>query len=139
MFLPKDYKEKVFNIRAVIQLSKNGEYINRFCSLSDMNKHGYKVGTVNRVLKGTQKFAYDCYWVFEEDYISGNFKIPTETTDKFIVSVDKYDMNNNYIKTYKTIYEAENDSISNKSEIYRVASGDRKSSRNEKWKFTKTA
>lgn len=139
VFLPKDYKEKVFNIRAVIQLSKNGEYINRFCSLSDMNKHGYKVGTVNRVLKGTQKFAYDCYWVFEEDYISGNFKIPTETTDKFIVSVDKYDMNNNYIKTYKTIYEAENDSISNKSEIYRVASGDRKSSRNEKWKFTKTA
>ena len=139
VFLPKDYKEKVFNIRAVIQLSKNGEYINRFCSLSDMNKHGYKVGTVNRVLKGTQKFAYDCYWVFEEDYISGNFKIPTEITDKFIVSVDKYDMNNNYIKTYKTIYEAENDSISNKSEIYRVASGDRKSSRNEKWKFTKTA
>ena len=139
VFLPKGYKEKVFNIRAVIQLSKNGEYINRFCSLSDMDKHGYKIGTVNRVLKGTQKFAYDCYWVFEDDYISENFKIPVETTDKFIVSVDKYDMNNNYIKTYKTIYEAENDSISNKSEIYRVVSGDRKSSRNEKWKFTKTA
>ena len=51
----------------------------------------------------------------------------------------RFDENNNYIKIYKTIYEAENDSISNKSEIYRVASDDRKSSRNEKWKFTKTA
>ena len=51
-------------------------------------------------------------------------------------------MNIGYLKEveiYKTIYEAENDSISNKSEIYRVASSDRKSSRNEKWKFTKTA
>ena len=67
------------------------------------------------------------------------FKIPIEDPDKYIVGVDKYDMNGNYIKTYKSIYEAENDSVSNKSEIYRVASGDRKSSRNEKWKFTKTA
>ena len=48
-------------------------------------------------------------------------------------------MNDNYIKTYKTIYEAEADSLSNKSEIYRVASGNRKSSQNEKWKFNKTA
>lgn len=82
---------------------------------------------------------YSPYIIRENLKHYGVFKIPTETTDKFIVSVDKYDMNNNYIKTYKTIYEAENDSISNKSEIYRVASGDRKSSRNEKWKFTKTA
>ena len=138
VFLPKGYKEKVYNIRAIIQLSKNGEYINRFCSLSDMDKHGYKVGTVNRVLKGTQKFAYNCYWVFEEDYLSENFKIPIKDPDKYLISVDKYDMSGNYIKTYKNIYDAENDSVSNKSEIYRVASGDRKSSRNEKWKFTKT-
>jgi hypothetical protein len=139
VFLPEGYKEKVFNIKSVIQLTKSGEYINKFNSLSDMDKHGYKMGTVNRVLKGIQKFAYNCYWVFEKDYLSGNFKIPTEDFDKYTVGVDKYDMNDNYIKTYSTIYEAENDSASNKSEIYRVASGNRKSSRNEKWKFTKTA
>lgn len=139
IFLPKGYKEKVFNIRAVIQLSKNGEYINRFSSLSDMNNHGYKIGTVNRVLKGTQKFAYDCYWVFENDYLSGNYVLPKEDPDKFLVSVDKFDMDNHFIKTYATIYDAENDSVSSKSEIYRVASGNRKSSRNEKWKFNKIA
>lgn len=139
IFLPKDYIKKIRNIRAVIQLSKNGEYIKRFDSLSDMDKQGFKIGTVSRVLNKKQNFAYECYWVFEEDYISGNYKIPEEEIDKFIVSVDKYDMNDNYIKTYKTIYEAELESVSNKSEIYRVASGNRKSSRNEKWKFSKTA
>ncbi len=139
VFLPEGYKEKVFNIKSVVQLTKDGEYINKFDSLSDMDKHGYKMGTVNRVLKGSQKFAYNCYWVFEKDYLSGNFKIPTEDFDRYTVSVNKYDMNDNYIKTYTTIYEAENDSVSNKSEIYRVASGNRKSSRNEKWKFTQTA
>ena len=139
VFLPDGYKEKVFNIRSIIQLSKNGEYINRFNSLYDMDRYGYKTGTVNRVLKKVQNFAYGYYWVFETDYINGNYEIPKEEPDKFIVSVDKYDMNDNYIKTYKTIYEAEADSLSNKSEIYRVASGNRKSSRNEKWKFNKTA
>lgn len=67
------------------------------------------------------------------------YSLGFDKESKFIVSVDKYDLNNNYIKTYKTIYEAENDSVSSKSEIYRVASGKRKSSRNEIWKFTKTA
>ena len=104
-----------------------------------MDRYGYKTGTVNRVLKKVQNFAYGYYWVFETDYINGNYEIPKEEPDKFIVSVDKYDMNDNYIKTYKTIYEAEADSLSNKSEIYRVASGNRKSSRNETWKFNKTA
>lgn len=139
IFLPEGYIERVKNTRAIVQLSKNGEYINRFSSLTDMDSHGYKIGAVNKVLKKVQKFSYGCFWIFETDYINGNYKIPKEEPDKFIVSVDKYDMNDNYIKTYKTIYEAEADSLSNKSEIYRVASGNRKSSRNEKWKFNKTA
>lgn len=48
-------------------------------------------------------------------------------------------MENNYVCSYRTIYEAENDSTSNRNEIYRVAMGERKSSRNEKWKFNQVA
>ena len=44
-------------------------------------------------------------------------------------------MDDNYICSYNNFYDAENDSVSTRSEIYRVAKGDRKSCRNEKWKF----
>ena len=48
-------------------------------------------------------------------------------------------MNNNYVKSYGSIYEAEKDSASSRSEIYRVANGNRNSSRKEKWKFKNVA
>lgn len=51
------------------------------------------------------------------------------------MAVDKFDMDDNYICSYDTIYDAEKDSVSSRSEIYRVAQGKAKSSRKEKWKF----
>ena len=86
-------------------------------------------------MRGEQDFSYDSFWLYEDDYISRNYVIPDIKPDKFLSSVSKYDMHGNFITTYKTIYEAENNSRSSKSEIYRVATGERKSSRNEKWKF----
>ena len=133
--LPDDYRERVLGQRAFVQLTKSGEFICKYDSLNSLSKYNFASGTIRRVLKGQQDFAYDCFWVYELDYISGNYKLPEIKQDKFDVSVAKYDMSDNYIQTYDTIYEAENDSISSKSEIYRVAKGDRKSSRNEKWKF----
>ena len=137
--LPSDYKERVFDIKPIIQLSKKGEYISRYSSLCDIERSGYSTGTIRRVLSKTQDFAYDCYWLYEKEYMSGEYCIPTAKDDKFLTAVDKYDMGNNYICSYKSIYEAEQDSISTRNEIYRVASGDRKSSRNEKWKFSMVA
>lgn len=133
--LPIGYKDKAYNIKPIIQLAKNGKYLNRFSSLAEANRNGYASGTVCRVLKHLQGFAYDSYWVYESDYIDGNYKIPIEHQDKFDRSVMKKDLNNNIVTVYSSIYEAENDSRSNKSEIYRVASGQRKSSRKEKWLF----
>ena len=49
--------------------------------------------------------------------------------------VDKFDMDDSYICSYDTIYDAEKDSVSSRSEIYRVVQGKAKSSRKEKWKF----
>lgn len=134
VFLPDDYKNKIFNIRPIVRLSKDNRYLEKFNSISDADKKGFKAGTVRRVLKKEQKFAYNSFWVYEDDYISGNYILPT---DKFCTPVEKYDVCNNFIKSYTSIYEAEQDSYSNKNEIYRVASNKRKSSRNEKWKFIK--
>lgn len=133
--LPEDYKSKVFNIHPIVRLSKEGKFIKKYESINSLDRDGFVNGTVRRVLKGKQDFSYDSFWLYEEDYLSGNYIIPKVKTDKFLVPVKKYDMDNNYICTYKTLYEAEDDSISSRNEIYRVAKGERKSSRNEKWKF----
>ena len=57
----------------------------------------------------------------------------------YLQFVAKYDINNNFIHRYDSIYEAEKDSVSTRGEILRVANGDRKSSHKEKWKFIVTS
>jgi hypothetical protein len=135
VFLPDDYKEKILNQKPVVRLTKNGCFIKRYENLSRIREDDFAIGAVIRVLKKKQNFSYDSYWVYESDYINNTYTVPAEKEDHYMLSVDKYDMNDTFIKSYSTIYDAANDSKSSKAEIYRVASGDRKSSRNEKWKF----
>ena len=74
--LPENYYKDVLKRRPIVRLSKNGDYISRFVTASEANKQGFKSGTVNRVLKGKQKYAYNSMWVYENDYLSGNYIIP---------------------------------------------------------------
>ena len=137
-FLPKDYKKYSHNIKSIIRLSKDGDFLERYETLLSIEQNGYATGTIRRVLAGKQNFAYDSFWLYECDYISGNYVLPTNKFDKFTLPVDKYDEYNNFICSYESIYEAEKDSASSRSEIFRVANGDRKTSRHEKWKFSNT-
>ena len=75
IFLPESYYKNVLKRRPIIRLSKNGDYISRFNTVSEANRQGFKSGTVYRVLKGKQKYAYDSLWVYEDDYLSGNYII----------------------------------------------------------------
>lgn len=133
--LPKDYKAKVFNIKPFVKLSKTGDFIKKYDTLNSLKDDNLASGTIRRVLNNEQDFAYDSFWVYEDKYLSGDYILPKIKKDVFMIPVAKYDMDDNYICSYNTIYEAENDSISSRNEIRRVAKGDRKSSRNEKWKF----
>lgn len=135
VIIPKDYDERILNRKPVIRLTKKGEYIKRYKNLSAITEDDMAIGTVVRVLKGKQKFSYDSFWVYEQDYLNGNYTLPEEDFDHFLLPVDKYSMDDNYICSYDTIYEAENDSLCSRNDIYRVARGKCKSSHKEKWKF----
>lgn len=137
--LPEDYKYRVLNIRPIVRLTKDNKFIKRYESLSSVNNDGFASGTVRRVLIGEQDFSYDSFWVYEDSYLLGEYTIPKEKEDHYNCPVAKYNINDEFICSYASIYEAEKDSISNRTEIYRVAKGDRKSSRNEKWKFINVA
>lgn len=134
--LPSDYKKKFLNQKVVIQLDQQGNFINKFESKTDADRHGYKYGTISRVLFKKQNFAYNCYWVFEDDYINGNYEIPSIPKDKYLVGVDKYTMDNKFVKHYDSIYDAEKDSKCDRYEIYRIISNKRKSTKNEKWRLS---
>ena len=68
-------RKDILKRKPIVRLSKNGDYISRFNTASEANRQGFKSGTVNRVLKGKQKYAYDSLWVYEDDYLSGNYII----------------------------------------------------------------
>lgn len=133
--LPNNYKEKILNIRPIVQVSKKDELIERFESKCEADRMGFAYGTISRVLAKKQKFAYNTCWFYEDEYLIGNYEIPSDDFDHFTLAVSKFDMNDNFIKSYESIYAAEKDSKSNRHEIFRVANGIHKSSRKEKWKF----
>ena len=139
VILPKGYYEKVKNIKPIIRLSTNNEFIARYPTLKSITNDNFATGTVERVLYKKQSFAYNSFWLYESDYLSGNYSIPKVKDDKYLQSVAKYDINNNFIHSYDSIYEAEKDSVSTRGEILRVANGNRKSSHKEKWKFIVTS
>lgn len=134
--LPEDYMEKFLNKKSIVMLSKNGDFIKRFDSKCDADRNGYKYGTVSRVLFGKQKYAYDCLWVFEKDYINGNFVIPELEKDKYDIEIDSYDIHDNFLKHYNNIYEASNDLSIYKYEIFNIINGKGKSIRNYKFKIS---
>ena len=139
LVLPKDYKKRILNQKPIVRLSKDNVLMKRYTTLSSVKIDGLSPSTIRNVLIGERKFSYGSFWLYEDDYLKGNYVIPEEDDDHFLLSVDKFDMENNYVCSYRTTYEAENDSTSNRNEIYRVAMGERKSSRNEKWKFNQVA
>lgn len=132
--LPDDYKLKVLNWKPIVQLNDLGEYVKTYQTVADADRAGYKRGTVQRVLRGDQKMAYKSYWIYESDYISGNYSL-NDLLNRFIAPVDKYDINGNFVKSYPNIYRAEADSNSNKSEILRIINDPTRTiSRGEIWK-----
>lgn len=140
LILPIDYKKNILNHKPIVQLNDIGEFVARYDNLSAVGKAGYARGTVIRVLHGKQKMSYHCYWVYEDDYKTGNYNLAL-LSDRFIIPVDKYDLNNTFIKSYPNIYRAATDSKSSISEIYRIVvpnskdKNKRTTSHGEKWKL----
>lgn len=68
--LPDGYKEKIRHQKRIVQLTLDNEYVHTFESYTDLDRHGYKNGTIRRVLNGNQKQSYGYHWTFEKDYLN---------------------------------------------------------------------
>jgi len=131
--LPEQSKRKAMDAKGLVHLDKEGNFIKEYEFLNDVSKDNYALGTIQRVLRGQQKFAYDSYWVYSSNYYSGNYQIPTEDPDRYMVSITMY--YKDIIKTYDNIYDASNDINCYPYEIYQVVMGKRKSFRGYTFRF----
>ena len=133
LVLSEKSKRKAMNAKGLIHLSKNGEFIKEYVYLNDVSKDNYALGTIQRVLKGQQKFAYDSFWVYSEDYYSNNYTVPKDNLDKYLVSI--LSINNNETKQYPNVYAAAEEIGCYPFEIYNVLKGKRKSFKGYNFKY----
>lgn len=123
--LPEICKRKANKCKSLVRLSKNGEFIKEYSHLNYVSKDGLALGTIQRVLHGEQKFAYDSYWVYGEKYYNGDYVIPKEEPDRNDVPICC--IKENKKEFYKNLYEAANALSCHPCEIYRILRGERKS------------
>lgn len=106
-------------------------------SFDDLDNNGFKRGTIFRVLKGYQNFAYGYYWIRKDKYLTGYYNIPSSSIDKFNVPVTCIEENGVSVrKQFNSIYLASQQYNLIPSEIYRVCIGGRKHVRKTRWIFT---
>ena len=117
-------KRRAINAKSLVHLSKEGDFIKEYEYLNDVTKDGFALGTIQRVLNGTQKYAYDSYWVYGENYYNNTYTLPTIIPD--INELPIYSIKNGNKTFYQSIYEASNDLSVHCCEIRRILKGDRK-------------
>ena len=90
--------------KPVVKYSEDSEYSATQNSARDAQKElgiGYKL--ISAVCNGSKRIAHGYIWRFEGDSFD---KYETENT--YLIKVDKYDLNGNFIQTFDSIVEANN-------------------------------
>lgn len=124
--------------RPVIQLDKQGKYINKYETIIKASRmtgiSGSNISAVARH-EGYHKTAGGYIWVFESDYDSNkDYSVGSQNT--FKKPVIQMDMEGNYIAEYASITEAHiKNGWHNGSYISECCKGTRKMYKGYKWKY----
>ena len=119
--------------KSVLQLDKKYNLIKRFDSVSEAQRIT-GVDNISSCCNGKRKTSGGYIWVYEEDY--GNFdkdKHMKECTH--IREVNKYDLNMNYLETFKSVTEAARDVNGSTGNISLCCSGKHKTAYGYIWRY----
>ena len=88
--------------KPVVQYSEDGKYIATYKSAREVQKEtGISYKLISSVCNGSKRIAHGYIWRFEGDSFD---KYETENT--YLIKVDKYDLDGNFIQTFDSIVEA---------------------------------
>lgn len=118
----------------VVQLDLDGEFIAEYQSIKEARDKTGATG-ISRCLIAGRNYSGGYYWVYKKDYDSGNYSLSQHRSKKFLVPVNQFDLDGNFIRHFNTIIEASESMNCSNSDIYRVAKGERKTCLNYIWKF----
>lgn len=105
---PKDYIRA--DKKSVVQLDFKGNYIGEYNSLKEAEIHNknIKASLISSCLNSHRNISGGYIWIEKEKYYSGNYILPQPKGSRLYIPIDKYDLNNNFIEHYESIYEAIN-------------------------------
>lgn len=118
----------------VVQLDLDGKFIEDYNSIKEACDKTGMTG-IGACLRAGRNYSGGYYWVYKEDYYSGNYSLSQYRSKKFLVPINQFDLNDNFIRHFNTIMDASDFMNCSNSDIYRVAIGERKSCLNYIWKF----
>ena len=134
------YNNRYSKCRPVVQLSIDGEYINRFDSLKDAADE-YDIAITHIQDCCAKKPHYKTYkgyqWVHEEDYDKNINYMIVDKMQGLHKRLVQYDVNGNVIKTYNRLRDVSDDKLV-RERISKVCSGNNardKTAYGYKWKY----
>lgn len=133
--LPENFRNTSQNIKPFVQLSMDGDFINRYSSSTEMQKSEEFNGKKVTVKSKSVVCQYGFAWVTEEDYLNGDFKIPDVTANHcktFAMVTEDMEI----MKTYTSIAEACNDiKLVHSTYLKHVLEGKRETVLGHRFKF----
>ena len=112
------------DLTPVVQLDIFGNFIAEYNSTSSAGKaSGVNATAITAALRKGRHFSGNYYRYYKSEYDPSTISIKSRFS-KFYIPVDKYDLDNNYICSYKTIVDAGKDNNISNSQIYKVITGE---------------
>ena len=123
--LQEDRKcEQLVQIIEGLYKAQGKEYV----SISEASKiTGIKSCAIASAFTRNNHYSSGFYWFDKDDYYKGNYKIIETRFSKFMIKIDKYDKNNNYICSYDNIPEVAKELGTSNYSIFQDVTGERKS------------
>lgn len=139
--LPDDYHCRYRNIRPVVKLDLNGRYIDRYnniteaCDKNNLNNSKHLWKCLNGKYLHDNNLRYGYVWLFEDDYIQGNYSVPKKYKFGYDRQIVQLTVSGEVVKFYNSILEAELETGFNKSNIKKNANKNIKTANGFVWVY----
>ena len=134
LFYPDGYKNA--SNRSVVMLNRERVPIKEYDSYGTAARdNNIKENLIASCIHSKRYYCKGYYWIPKDLYISGDFTIPENRTDKFFFPVVKYDLDGNIVGTFDDMYQAANDIGTIAYKIYEVIIGTRKTIKNYRYRY----
>lgn len=123
------------NIKEVFQYNFNGEFLNKYKSLSEAGKQtGCNPKTISHCIRKIQFSS--CSFLWYDSYQGKKVKKYTKVSHRRL-KINQYDLNDNFIKTWDSMMEIEKELNINAGKICACCKNLRKSTKGFKFKYYK--